>query len=158
MLKVDQSLSNVSYEKVTMEEVIERGTTYDLVCCSEVIEHVNDQATFLQNATRLVRPDTGLFFLSSIAKTPEGWFLNIFMGEKVLGLLPKGTHEYDMLISPEKVEQIVHAGNQEQGVKPFETVAKTGAFLANPLTMEMKEVDNFLRGNYMIMFRPRPDL
>ena len=89
-----------------MEELIARDESpkYDLVCCSEVIEHVNDQENFLKNAIRLVKPKTGLFFLSSIAKTPEGWFLNIFMGEKVLGLLPKGTHEYDMLISPETVE------------------------------------------------------
>ena len=80
------------------------------------------------------------------------------MGEHVLGLLPKGTHEYDRLISPETVEQFVHPGNHEAGVKPFETIEKTGAFLANPLTMEMKEVDGFLRGNYMIMFRPRSDI
>ena len=80
------------------------------------------------------------------------------MGEHVLGLLPKGTHEYDMLISPEMVEKFVHPGNPEAGVKPFETIEKTGAFLANPLTMEMKEVDSFLRGNYMMMFRPRTDI
>lgn len=68
-----------------MEELIEgaKGARphYDLVCCSEVIEHVNDQPNFLRNAMRLVKPETGLFFVSSIAKTPEGWFLNIFMGE-----------------------------------------------------------------------------
>ena len=80
------------------------------------------------------------------------------MGEKVLGLLPKGTHEYDLLISPETVEQVVHAGNKEAKVKEFKTIQKTGAFLANPLTMEMKETDSFLRGNYMIMFRPRADI
>lgn len=77
------------------------------------------------------------------------------MGEKVLGLLPKGTHEYNMLINAETVESIVHEGNVSAGVKPFETVQKTGAFLANPMTMEMKEVDSFVRGNYMVMFRPR---
>ena len=103
-----------------MEELIERGdNNYDLVCCSEVIEHVNDQALFLKNAIRLVNPVNGLFFLSSIAKTPEGYFLNIFMGEKILGLLPNGTHEYNMLISPETVEEVIHAGNPEAGVKPF---------------------------------------
>lgn len=80
------------------------------------------------------------------------------MGEKVLGLLPKGTHEYEMLISPESVEQIVHAGNPDHDISPFQTIQKTGAFLANPLTMEMKEVDSFLRGNYMIMFKPRQDI
>ena len=92
-----------------MEDLIAKGQDgYDLVCCSEVIEHVNEQENFLKNAIRLVKPQTGLFFLSSIAKTPEGWFLNIFMGEKVLGLLPNGTHEYDMLITPESVESIIH--------------------------------------------------
>jgi 2-polyprenyl-6-hydroxyphenyl methylase/3-demethylubiquinone-9 3-methyltransferase len=45
----------------------------------------------------MVKPN-GLFFLSSIAKTPEGYFLNIIMGENILGLLPKGTHEWDLLI------------------------------------------------------------
>ncbi len=59
-----------------------------------MIEHVNDQRGFLQKCIQLVKPD-GLFFLSSIAKTPEGYFLNIIMGEHVLGLLPKGTHEWD---------------------------------------------------------------
>ena len=49
-------------------------------------------------------------------------------------------------------------GNSEHNVKPFETVAKTGVFVANPVTMEMKEVDGFLRGNYMMMFRPRVDI
>ncbi len=80
------------------------------------------------------------------------------MGEKILGLLPKGTHEYEMLISPETIEKVVHAGNIEHSVQPFQTVQKTGAFLANPLTMEMKEFDSFLRGNYMIMFKPRVDI
>ena len=40
----------------------------------------------------------GYFFLSSIGKTFEGWFLNIVMGENVLGLLPKGSHEWNYLI------------------------------------------------------------
>ena len=44
MQKVDESLSNVRYEQVTMESLIERDEKpFDLVCCSEVIEHVNDQ-------------------------------------------------------------------------------------------------------------------
>jgi len=62
-----------------------------------------------------------------------------------------------LLISPETVERVFDAGNVARGVKPFETVAKTGVFLADPFTLEMKEVDGFLRGNYMIMFRPRVD-
>ena len=113
MENIDDSLKNVSYEETSMEQVIDTASGskdtgndkhYDLVCCSEVIEHVNDQAGFLKNCLRLVKPKTGLLFVSSIAKTPEGYFTVIFMGEKVLRLLPQGTHEFDMLINAETVE------------------------------------------------------
>ena len=44
MLNVDNTLNRIVYEQTTMEDLIERGDagSYDLVCCSEVIEHVND--------------------------------------------------------------------------------------------------------------------
>jgi len=82
-----------------MEELIQSKEEkaeelYDIVCLSEVIEHVNDQKSFIENAVKLVKPETGLFFLSSIAKTPEAYFTNIILGEYILGFLPKGTHEY----------------------------------------------------------------
>lgn len=104
-LKLDQDglKERVNYQNVTIEHLIEQkdlsqeDQLYDLVCCSEVIEHVNDQRGFLHKCTKMMKPN-GLFFLSSIAKTPEGFFLNIIMGEFVLGLLPKGTHEWDLLI------------------------------------------------------------
>lgn len=72
---------------------------FDLVCCSEVIEHVDNQKEFLQDCSKLVKNESGFLFLSSIAKTPEAYFLNIVMGEHVLGLLPVGTHEWDYLIN-----------------------------------------------------------
>lgn len=95
--------NKIEYRNISIEQLIkensesENSKLYDIVCCSEVIEHVNDQRGFLHKCIQLVKPD-GLFFLSSIAKTPEGYFLNIIMGEHVLGLLPKGTHEWDLLI------------------------------------------------------------
>lgn len=47
----------------------------------------------------MVKPNGGYLFVSSMAKTPESYFLNIIMGEHVLGLLPKGTHEYELFIN-----------------------------------------------------------
>lgn len=38
-------------------------------------------------------------FISSIAKTPDAYLTNIIIGEYVLGLLPKGTHEYELFIN-----------------------------------------------------------
>jgi len=67
-----------------------------------VIEHVNDQGKFLNNCLKMVKPD-GMFFLSTISKTPEAYLTNIFLGEYLLGLLPKGTHEYGMFMTKEQV-------------------------------------------------------
>jgi ubiquinone biosynthesis O-methyltransferase len=91
----------VKYENVTLEDkIVSSGEDdkFDLVCCSEVIEHVSDQGKFLKDCLKMVKPN-GLFFVSTISKTPEAYFTNILMGEYVLGLLPKGTHEYDLFMT-----------------------------------------------------------
>ena len=113
-----------------------------MVCCSEVIEHVNDQKGFLHKCIKMLKPG-GLFFLSSIGKTPEGWFLNIVMGEYVLGLLPKGTHEWDLLIRQDTVEE--HLKEVD-----CETISKAGSTILNPITREMGEIP-YLRANYLMM-------
>lgn len=69
---------------------------------------MNDQPTFLKNCLKLVKPN-GMFFMSTIAKTPEAYLSNILLGEYVVGLLPKGTHEYELFLSPD--EALKHLGD-----------------------------------------------
>lgn len=96
----------------------------------------------------MVKPN-GMFFLSTIAKTPEGYLSNILIGEYILGLMPRGTHEYDLFISQDEVMQRIQ--------HKMELVEAKGVTIKNPLTMEMKETD-FLNANYMMMCRVRQDL
>ena len=43
MSAIDDSLKNVEYQETTLEQELDNEhAKYDLVCCSEVIEHVND--------------------------------------------------------------------------------------------------------------------
>ena len=65
------------------------------------------------------------------------------MGEHVLGLLPKGTHEWDLLIRQETVEEYLKEVN-------FSTISKTGATMVNPITREMGEIP-YLRANYLML-------
>lgn len=141
---------SVHYQNTTIEKLIEEtpDQKFDLVCCSEVIEHVSNQKEFLQSCLRKVKPD-GLFFLSTIAKTYEGYFTNILMGEYVLGLLPKGTHEYDLFISHDTVMEHIR--------DKFSLVEAKGVTVKNPITFEMTET-NYLRANYMMMCKARQDL
>lgn len=83
-LMTDKELSQkITYKNITLEQLIASkdlknpDEQYDLVTCSEVIEHVDNQSDFLRNLTKLVKPRTGYFFLSSIAKTTESYILTI---------------------------------------------------------------------------------
>lgn len=67
-------------EQLLVDKAAEGGKEedlYDLVCCSEVVEHVDNQKEFLKNCLKLVKPKTGHLFMSTIAKTPESYFLTI---------------------------------------------------------------------------------
>ena len=56
-LDKDDLQDRVNYQNVTVEHLIEQNEhseepkLYDLVCCSEVIEHVNDQRGFLHKCS-----------------------------------------------------------------------------------------------------------
>ena len=71
----------LQYKNTTLEALGEEEQ-YDLVCCSEVVEHVDNQAEFLQRCLKLVKPETGRLFISTIAKTPESYFLTIVCKQK----------------------------------------------------------------------------
>ena len=71
------------------------------------------------------------------------------MGEYVLGLLPKGTHEYDLFISHDTVLDYI----QDR----LSLVEAKGVTIKNPITLEMTET-NYLRANYMMMCKARQDL
>lgn len=72
---------------------------YDVVCCMEMLEHVPDPAAVLASLAALVRPG-GDLFISTINRNARSFALAIVGAEYVLGLLPRGTHEYQRLIRP----------------------------------------------------------
>lgn len=100
-----ESAAKVDYRHATAEELAttEAGT-YDLVTCLEMLEHVPDPASTVAACARLVKPGGKLFF-STINRNPKAWLLAIVGAEYVLGLLPRGTHDYMKFIRPSELEQ-----------------------------------------------------
>ena len=78
---------------------------YDLITCLEVIEHVADPAAFLKALAARLAPG-GLLILSTPAATGWSKLLMITLGEG-LGQIPKGTHDFDKFISPERMKQLL---------------------------------------------------
>jgi len=57
-----------------------------------------------------------------------------------------GTHEWKQYLNIEDVESMLRPNG---GI----TAAKAGLMITNPVTLEMAEFPNWLRGNYMMMVK-----
>lgn len=81
---------------------------YDLVTCLELLEHVPDPAAVVRACGRLVRPGGAVCF-STLNRTPIAWATAIVGAEYVLGLLPRGTHDWARFIRPSELDQWARA-------------------------------------------------
>jgi 2-polyprenyl-6-hydroxyphenyl methylase/3-demethylubiquinone-9 3-methyltransferase len=78
---------------------------FDLITCMEVIEHVADPAAFVKAlAARLA--SNGLLIMSTPNATGLSKLMMITVAEG-LGRIPKGTHDFDKFISPERLTTLL---------------------------------------------------
>lgn len=75
---------------------------FDIVTLFEVIEHIQHPAPFLRNCLDSLKPG-GWLIGSTIARHPVSWFTTKFMAEDVLGLVPRGTHDWNQYIQPHEL-------------------------------------------------------
>jgi len=104
-LHAEQSGLEIDYRATTSEALAEAGETFDVVLNMEVVEHVADVPLYLQSCCRLVRPG-GLMVIATINRTARAYALAIVAAERVLGWLPRGTHQYEKLVTPEEITSI----------------------------------------------------
>jgi len=108
--ELDESLSdNLKYICTTVEEYVDTvEDEYDAIVASEVIEHVNNPDTFVRKCTEVLKTD-GSFFVTTINRSSRSWLLAIVGAEYVLGLLPKGTHDWDKFLKPNEVSDMLNS-------------------------------------------------
>ncbi len=102
---------DIEYKKITAEEIAaERPGQYDVVTCLEMLEHVPDPAAIVQACADLCKPSGHLYF-ATINRNPKSYLFAILGAEHILGLLPKGTHDYDKLIKPSELHRWIRESN-----------------------------------------------
>ena len=125
-LHLKESNRHVEYRKIAAEDLArEQPAAFDVVTCMELLEHVPDPASTVRACTQLVKPGGQVFF-STINRNPKAWLFAIVGAEYVLGLLPRGTHDYMKFIKPSELATWARAA----GLHPREF---TGMHY-NPLT------------------------
>ena len=93
----------VGYRCQSAEQLAEEQPgAFEIVTCLEMLEHVPDPAQVVSACARAVQPG-GTVFFSTINRNLKSFLLAIVGAEHILGMLPRGTHEYEKLIRPSEL-------------------------------------------------------
>ena len=90
----------IDYQAMMIENY--QAESFDIIVCMEMLEHVEQPSKILLECQRLLKPD-GYLFLSTINRSLKAYFELILMGEYVLKLLPRQTHDYRLFIKPSEL-------------------------------------------------------
>ena len=93
----------VDYQCRTIESLAEVAPEqFDVITCMEMLEHVPDPKSIIEACAQCLKPGGKLFF-STINRNPKSFLTAIIGAEYILGLLPKGTHQYAKFIRPSEL-------------------------------------------------------
>jgi 2-polyprenyl-6-hydroxyphenyl methylase/3-demethylubiquinone-9 3-methyltransferase len=93
----------IDYRQVTAEAfAVSHSQRYDIVTCMELLEHVPKPWSIIKACKELVRPGGHVFF-ATLNRNPLSYLLAIVAAEYLLGLVPRGTHQYSRFIKPSEM-------------------------------------------------------
>ena len=122
---LESQVTGIEYREISAEDLSgECANQFDIVTCMEMLEHVPDQSLIVKACAALVKPGGHVFF-STINRNAKSFLFAIVGAEYVLGLLPRGTHEYAKLLKPSELAAFCRAEHLE--------LQKTAGLQYNPL-------------------------
>ncbi|XP_060070437.1 ubiquinone biosynthesis O-methyltransferase, mitochondrial-like [Ylistrum balloti] len=116
----------VKYIQAAVEDLVgSEERKFDAVVASEVVEHVADLESFLSSCCSLLKPG-GSLFITTINKTQLSRGLAVFAAEKLLRLVPDGTHDWEKFVPPDDLQYLLETNGL--------TTRLVHGLLYNPLT------------------------
>jgi 2-polyprenyl-6-hydroxyphenyl methylase/3-demethylubiquinone-9 3-methyltransferase len=129
------------YEISTVEELEATSPEpFDVITCLEMLEHVPNPGSVIRSCKNLLKQD-GHLFLSTINRNPKSYIFAIVGAEYLLKMLPKGTHDYEKLITPSELSNFCRSA----GLRIQDLTGMT----YNPLTQTYGLKENNLDVNYL---------
>jgi 2-polyprenyl-6-hydroxyphenyl methylase/3-demethylubiquinone-9 3-methyltransferase len=105
----------ITYRRIDVESFAGQNPEgFDVVVCMELLEHVPDPFSLVRSCARLTKPGGHLFF-ATLNRTPLAYLLAIIMAERVLRIVPAGTHQYRRFITPWELTRWAHRSGLRQG-------------------------------------------
>ncbi|HET9045904.1 MAG TPA: bifunctional 2-polyprenyl-6-hydroxyphenol methylase/3-demethylubiquinol 3-O-methyltransferase UbiG [Casimicrobiaceae bacterium] len=139
-----ESGAAVDYRLVSAEALAAaEPASADVVTCMEMLEHVPQPAPIVAACASLAKPGATLVF-STLNRNPKSYAFAIVGAEYVLGLLPRGTHNWARFIRPAELAGWARRANLE--------IVELIGMTYSPLTRRYRlEPDTSV--NYLASFR-----
>lgn len=118
-----QTGREIRYDVGVGEALPYGDASFDAVVCVDVLEHVQDLSLVLSQVARTLRPG-GLFLFDTINRNPLARLATITVAEDILRLLPKGTHDPAMFITPAELRAAMRMAGLQPG--PFTGLGPRG--------------------------------
>jgi 2-polyprenyl-6-hydroxyphenyl methylase/3-demethylubiquinone-9 3-methyltransferase len=109
--------SNLMFVGGAGEQLPFADATFDAVVCMEVLEHVDDPGAVVAESARVLRHG-GIFIYSGPNRTLVNRLGLVFVAQDLLGLVPRGTHQWNRLLRPADMEGHMRSS----GINPCETL------------------------------------
>ena len=111
---------------------------YHLITSLEVVEHVSDPRAFVRGLAAALAPG-GLLILSTPNRTGRSRLMLITLGES-LGRIPRGTHDWDKLLTPDELCALL----REMGLELLDTQGLAWSPLRGFHLSEDRSLDYFV--------------
>ncbi|AQK93451.1 Ubiquinone biosynthesis O-methyltransferase mitochondrial [Zea mays] len=115
------------------EGLVKEKRLFDAVISLEVIEHVANPLEFCESLSALTIPN-GATVISTINRSMRAYATAIVATEYILRWLPRGTHEWSKLVTPEELVLMLQ--------KASVSVEEMAGFVYNPLSGEWSLSDD----------------
>ncbi|HZD71325.1 MAG TPA: bifunctional 2-polyprenyl-6-hydroxyphenol methylase/3-demethylubiquinol 3-O-methyltransferase UbiG [Actinomycetes bacterium] len=87
-------------------------SAFDAVVAADVLEHIPDLPAAVGEIARILTPGGSLAF-DTINRTFWAWFTVLWGAERVLRLVPRGTHDWRLLIRPDELDHLLRGAGLE---------------------------------------------
>lgn len=107
----------ITYQTGVGEHIPFADTSFDIVICCDVLEHVRDIAQVIPEISRVLVAD-GIFFYDTVNRTFQSWLVTLKLAQewKMTCFLPPNLHDWHHFIKPQELlrcMQRYHLQNQE---------------------------------------------
>ena len=100
----------INYQTITAEEMATSGLIFDVICASEVIEHVVDRPAFVRAIAQMLAPN-GVVIITTINRSLPALIFAKFALEYIVRIVPPGTHDPQKFVKPNELRaEFINAG------------------------------------------------